>query len=72
MSEFFSQEKGITSLHFSAMGGSIKAAKLLIKYVEARDYLNRTPLIIAAQHCHEEMVKYLIFDVKCDPNVRNK
>ena len=55
---------GKTALHWAAMHGNLRAARILIGVsevgVEARDDLERTPLWLAASHGHETVVTVLL------------
>ena len=65
--------KKLTALHFAALSGAKNSASILIDKganKEARDYLGRTPLYIAAEHENIEVVKLLI-DKGCDILAKN-
>ena len=66
-----------TPLHWAARHGLTEIAALLLSPptpspIEALDSENRTPLLVAAENEHFELVKLLVDKYKANPNARNK
>ncbi|GMI24408.1 hypothetical protein TeGR_g12431 [Tetraparma gracilis] len=63
-------------LHWASRTGNMEIALALLKVstapLESQDTENRTPLLVAAENEHFELVKVLVNDFKANPNARNK
>ena len=67
--------KNIFALHMACSVGSIDVARLLINRganVECRNGLNQTPLVVAAEFNHSEIIKFLLEEGSADIEARDK
>ncbi|XP_063216055.1 histone-lysine N-methyltransferase EHMT2 isoform X2 [Bacillus rossius redtenbacheri] len=68
---------GMTALHLAAKGGHLEECKLLLMvsnlprgYVNSLDEGRWTPLVWAAEHSHEDIVRFLL-EKRADPLIRD-
>ena len=64
-----------TTLHWMCSNGNLTAARLhfgMYGNLEARDENQRTPLHLACQYGHIEIVQHFIQELKCDPEPKDK
>ena len=66
---------GTTTLHLMCFHGNLGMVKLLVEMygnVEAKDENQRTPLHLACQQGHIEIVHYLTYEQRCNPQCKDK
>ena len=71
--KMFLQCKGCFPLHVACETGKLGTVRVLMKYgvdPSALDESNHTPLMIAVQNERHEIVKALLHDYGCDPNIK--
>lgn len=65
------KEKDFHKIHKAALNGDIEKLKECVKkqYIDTPDKQKRTPLHIASRQGHEQMVQYILKDLRAKPNV---
>ena len=69
-------DDGNTMLHLASMFGQVQIVKHLVLIYKLENYdthqnkINLTPLCLAAKNGHYDVLKALLTDFKCSPNVR--
>ncbi|RZF40094.1 hypothetical protein LSTR_LSTR002497 [Laodelphax striatellus] len=73
----FKGSEGMTSLHLAAKNGNLEACHYLLSnpnmprfFIDSVDDGRWTPLVWAAEHCHSDIVRFLL-EKRADPLVRD-